>query len=187
MLTPCLFIRIAYNFQMTFKNIITICLLLLPINATAAGYTRIGVMYLSEKLGSEGSAVETSRTLIDFGAGHLFSNGITLGGMYGSEKYDQSTQTSSRTGIGPTIGYMKKKAQGFYFLGTYFINPSRTGGFKGTGTQLDVGYRFQLDKVSIAPQFSKKSFKYTKVNGTDLDPALIDDRIDPYFVLWIDF
>lgn len=172
---------------MSLKKILLVVLLLLPINALAGGYTRIGVMYLSEKIGSEGSAVETSRTLIDFGAGHVFGNGFTLGGMYGSEKYDQSTQTASRTGIGPTIGYMKSKSQGFYFLGTYFINPSMTGGLEGTGTQLDVGFRFALDKISIAPQFSKKSFKYTKANGFDLDPPIIDDRIDPYFVIWIAF
>lgn len=172
---------------MSFKNLLLVVSFLLPINAFAGGYTRIAVMYLTDKIGPEGSAVETSRTLIDFGAGHLFSNGFTLGGMYGSEKYDQSTQTLSRTGIGPTIGYMKSKSQGFFFLGTYFFNPSRTGGYKGTGTQLDVGYRFALDKISIAPQFSKKTFKYNEVNGIDLDPAEIDDRIDPYFVIWIDF
>ena len=153
----------------------------------AAGYSRLALMYLSEKEGSEGSAVETSRTLIDFGAGHLFGNGFTLGGMYGSEKNETATQSLNRTGIGPTIGYMKSKSQGFYFLGTYFINPSATGGLKGTGTQLDIGYRFQLDKISIAPQFSKKSFKYTKMNDTELNPATVDDRIDPYFVVWIDF
>lgn len=172
---------------MSFKNLLLVALLLLPVNVFAGGYTRIAFMYMSDKIGSEGSAVETSRTLIDFGAGHLFNNGFSLGGMYGSEKYDQSTQTLSRTGIGPTIGYMKSKTQGFYFLGTYFINPTMTGGFEGTGTQLDVGFRFALDKISIAPQLSKKTFKYTKVNGIDLDPTYIDDRIDPYFVIWIAF
>lgn len=172
---------------MSFKNLLLVVSLLLPFDAFAGGYTRIAVMYLTEKRGIEGATAETSRTLIDFGAGHLFSSGLTLGGMYGSEKYDQSTQTLSRTGIGPTIGYMKSKTQGFFFLGTYFFNPSMTGGYKGTGTQLDVGYRFQLDKISIAPQLSKKSFKFTEVDGFALDPAFVDDRIDPYFVIWIDF
>lgn len=153
----------------------------------AGGYSRIGLMYMTEKLGQEGSAVETSRTLIDFGAGHVYGNGFTLGGMYGSEKYEQSTQTISRTGIGPTIGYMKSKSQGFYFLGTYFFNPSRTGGYKGNGTQLDIGYRFALDKISIAPQFSKKTFKYDEIDGMQVNPPIIDDRLDPYFVVWIAF
>ena len=172
---------------MSFKKLLPLIFLLLPTTSMAAGYSRLALMYLSEKEGSEGSAVETSRTLIDFGAGHLFGNGFTLGGMYGSEKNETATQSLNRTGIGPTIGYMKSKSQGFYFLGTYFINPSATGGLKGTGTQLDIGYRFQLDKISIAPQFSKKSFKYTKMNDTELNPATVDDRIDPYFVVWIDF
>jgi len=172
---------------MSVKNLLLVASLLLPINTFAGGYTRFSFMYLTEKIGVEGSAVETSRTLIDLGAGHLFNNGFTLGGMYGSEKYDQSTQTSSRTGIGPTIGYMKNKSSGFFFLGTYFVNPTMTGGYKGTGTQLDVGYRFALDKISIAPQFSKKSFKYDEANGVEQNPPLIDDRIDPYFVVWISF
>ena len=172
---------------MAFKKLLPLVLLLLPITSLAGGYTRIAVMYLTEKQGVEGSSTESSRTLIDFGAGHLFSNGFTLGGMYGSEKNEMATQSLNRTGVGPTIGYMKSKSQGFFFLGTYFINPTMTGGYKGTGTQLDVGYRFQLDKVSIAPQFSKKTFKYNKLNDMTLDPAYVDDRIDPYFVLWIDF
>lgn len=160
---------------------------LLPQILFAGGYFRIDGMYLSDSSGIEGSTTNTSRTLIDFGAGHLFSNGFTLGGMYGSEKYNSSTSTIDRTGIGPTFGWMKNKSAGFYFLGTYFLNPTMTGGFKGTGHQLDVGFRFVLDKVSIAPQFSKKYFKYTEQDGQTISPAYVDDRIDPYFVIWIDF
>jgi hypothetical protein len=172
---------------MSFKKLVPLLFFVLPLTSQAGGYARLDIMYLSEKEGTEGSAVEVSRTLIDFGAGHLFGNGFTLGGMYGSEKNETATQGLNRTGIGPTIGYMKSKSQGFYFLGTYFLNPSATGGLKGNGTQLDIGYRFQLDKVSIAPQFSKKSFKYTKANDVELNPPVVDDRIDPYFVVWIDF
>ena len=172
---------------MALKKILSIVLFLLPTTTLAGGYARVGLMYLTEMQGTEGSATEQSRTLIDFGAGHVFSNGFTLGGMYGSEKYEQSTSSFNRSGIGPTIGYMKSKSQGFYFLGTYFFNPQATGGLKGTGTQLDIGYRFALDKVSIAPQFSKKSFKYTKMNDAELNPPVVDDRIDPYFVVWISF
>ncbi len=153
----------------------------------AAGYVRIGTMYMSDSSGIEGSTTNTSRTMIDLGAGKLYANGFTLGGMYGSEKYDNGTSTSNRTGIGPTIGYMKNKAAGFFILGTYFINPTMTGGYKGNGYQIDVGYRFALDNISIAPQFSKKSFTYDEQSGQTLSPAYVEDRIDPYFVIWISF
>lgn len=156
-------------------------------HAFAGGYFRIDGMYLSDSSGSEGSTTNSSRTLIDIGAGHLFGNGFTLGGMYGSEKRNYSTYTLDRVGVGPTIGYMKSKTQGFYFLGTYFINPTMTGGYSGTGYQLDIGFRFALDKISIAPQFSRKHFKFTEQNDVALSPAYIDDRIDPYFVIWIAF
>ena len=155
--------------------------------AQAAGYVRIATMYMSNSSGVEGSTTNTSRTMIDLGAGKLYANGFTLGGMYGSEKYDNGTSTSNRTGIGPTIGYMKNKAAGFFVLGTYFINPTMTGGYKGNGYQIDIGYRFALDTISIAPQFSKKSFTYDEQNGQSISPAYVEDRIDPYFVVWIPF
>jgi hypothetical protein len=152
----------------------------------AAGYVRIDTMYMSESSG-QGTSTDISRTLIDFGAGHLFANGFTLGGMYGSEKINANTYTLDRTGIGPTIGYMTSKSKGFYGLATYFFNPTLTGGYKGTGYQLDLGFRFELEKVSIAPQLSKKHFSYDEVNGTPITPPYEEDRIDPYFVIWISY
>lgn len=153
----------------------------------AAGYVRIGTMYMSDSSGTEGATTNTSRTMIDLGAGKIYGNGFTLGGMYGSEKYDNGTSTANRTGIGPTVGYAKNKAAGFFILGTYFINPTLTGGYKGNGYQIDIGYRFALDSISIAPQFSKKSFTYDEQSGQTLSPAYVEDRIDPYFVVWIPF
>lgn len=153
----------------------------------AAGYVRIATMYMSDSSGTEGATTDTSRTMIDLGAGKLFPNGFTIGGMYGSEKYDNGSSTSNRTGIGPTIGWVKNKASGFFVLGTYFINPTMTGGYKGKGYQIDIGYRFDLENISIAPQFSKKSFSYDEQNGQSISPAYVEDRIDPYFVVWIPF
>lgn len=171
---------------MPFKNLLLALFLILPLKTFASGYTRLALMYMSENSG-QGSTAQTSRTLIDFGAGKIWGNGFTLGGMYGSEKNELATQSLNRTGLGPTIGWMKSKSQGFYILATYFVNPTMTGGYKGNGHQIDIGYRFMLDKVSIAPQLSQKHFSYDEVNGTPISPPYEENRVDPYFSVWIDF
>lgn len=171
---------------MSVKNLLLAFLVLLPLKTFASGYTRLSLMYMSENRGF-GSTANTSRTLIDFGAGKIWGNGFTLGGMYGSEKNEYATESLNRTGLGPTIGWMKSKSQGFYILATYFINPTMTGGYKGSGHQIDMGYRFMLDKVSIAPQLSQKSFEFDEINGTPMNPAYQENRVDPYFAVWIDF
>lgn len=168
------------------KAIIFMFSLFISQNSFAGGYVRISTMYMSSG-SSQDSSTETSRTLIDFGAGHLFANGFTLGGMYGSEKVNYGTSTADLTGIGPTFGYMTSKSKGFYGLATYFLNPTLTGGYKGNGYQLDIGFRFELEKVSIAPQLSKKHFSFDEVNGAPISPPNEVDRIDPYFVVWISY
>lgn len=172
---------------MPFKNILLALLVLLPLKTFAAGYTHLGVMYISEDRGVPGSSQQVSRTLIDFGAGKIWGNGFTFGFKYGSEQNEYPEGSLNRTGLGPSAGWMKSKSQGLYFMGTYFINPSMSGGYKGKGTQFDIGYRFALDKVSIGPQLSQKSFTYDEVNGVTISPAYKDNRVDPYFTVWIDF
>jgi hypothetical protein len=169
------------------KNILLALLVLLPLQTFAAGYTRLGFMYQSEKVGSSGSTNDVTRTLLDFGAGKVWPNGFNLGFLYGSESNNYASGAQQRTGIGPTVGWMKNKSQGFYIMGTYFVSLTLTGGYKGKGSQIDLGYKFALDKVSIGPQFSQKTFEYNELNGTDLTNPYQDSRIDPYFTVWIDF
>lgn len=176
----------AYNFFMPFKNLLLAFLILLPLKIFAAGYTSLGFMYISEDRGPENGTSSITRTLIDFGAGKIWGNGFILGFKYGSEQNEYPTGSLNRTGLGPSAGWMKSKSQGFYIMGTYFINPSLSGGYKGKGTQIDIGYRFALDKVSIGPQLSQKSFTFDEIDGNTV-PAWKDNRIDPYFTVWIDF
>lgn len=153
----------------------------------AAGYTTLGFMYISEDRGVDGGTSSITRTLIDFGAGKIWGNGFALGFKYGSEQNEYPGGSMNRTGLGPSIGYLHKKNQGFYIMGTYFINPALSGGYKGNGTQVDIGYRFALDKVSIGPQLSQKNFTFDEIDGSPISPAYVDNRVDPYFTVWIDF
>lgn len=172
---------------MNHKQIFLALLFLFPLKTLAAGYTTLQFMYISEDRGVEGSSQQVSRTLIDFGVGKIWGNGFTLGIKYGSEQNEYPGGSMNRTGLGASAGWMKSKSQGFYIMGTYYINPSLSGGYKGKGTQADIGYRFALDKVSIGPQLSQKNFVYDEVDGMSISPAYKDSRVDPYFTVWIDF
>ena len=138
---------------------------------------------------SEDSGGNTnSRLSLDLGVGWIANSGVTLGFLYGSEKNSSSNGSSAdRTSFGPNIGYASKKETGWYGIGTYFMTSTTTSGLKGNGYQIDVGYKFQVNKVSFAPQLSKKHFDYTTQDGNDLNPTYSEDRIDPYFAVWIDF
>lgn len=169
------------------KTILLTFLILIPLQTFAAGYTRLGFMYQSEKRGISGATYDLTRNLLDFGAGKVWANGFNLGFLYGTETNNYVAGAEQRSGIGPTLGWMKSKSQGFYIYGTYFPNLTLTGGYKGKGTQIDIGYKFALEKVSIGPQLSQKSFEYDEQNGTSLSNSYQDNRIDPYFTVGIDF
>lgn len=157
---------------------------LLTTPAWAASYMKLGTVYMSEANGGN----TESRLLLDLGGGWIANSGLTLGFLYSTEKYSISNGNSSdRTSFGPNIGYASKKDEGWYFIGTYFLSSTTTTGFKGTGNQIDIGYKFAINKVSFAPQLSRKQFTYTTQNGNDLNPTYTEGRIDPYFVVWIDF
>lgn len=169
------------------KNIILALLVLLPLQSFAAGYGSLAFMYQSEKRGTSGSTSDQTRTMIDFSAGKVWANGFTLGFKYGTENNDYTNGAQNRTGLGPTVGWMKNKSQGFYILGTYFVSLAMTGDYKGKGTQIDLGYRFMLDKLAIGPQLSSKTLEYTEHAGSTMSPSYVENRIDPYFTVWIDF
>lgn len=163
---------------------LALALTLLTPQAQAASYARLGAVYMSQDNGGD----THSRLLLDLGGGWIANNGFTLGFLYASEKNNISNGTSyDRTSFGPNIGYASKKEEGWYVIGTYLLSSTTTTGLKGTGYQIDVGYKFQINKVSFAPQLSKKQFTYTTQDGNDLHPTYTEGRIDPYFVMWIDF
>jgi hypothetical protein len=168
------------------KNIsfVALTLTLLTKPAWAASYMKLGASYMSQDNGGD----THSRLLLDLGGGWIANNGFTAGFLYANEKNTVSNGASAdRTSFGPNIGYATKKDTGWYVIGTYFMSSTTTSELKGTGYQIDVGYKFIINKVSFAPQLSKKQFTYTSQYGNDLNPTYEEGRIDPYFVVWIDF
>ncbi len=152
-------------------------------SASAEGYFRLGALYWSEEVGDP--AVKSSRTLLDLGGGYIWPSGLTLGGLYGTEKRKAGDSSWDRLSYGPTLGWMQK-GEGFYILGTYFFK-SEYEDYEGTGIEADLGYRFKISSVGVGLQFAYKQFEYTKLNGASVSPAYKQTYIDPYFTFWFEF
>lgn len=152
--------------------------------AFAAGHFRLSGIYWSEET-EQSTTTKSSRTLLDLGAGYAWPSGLTVGGLYGTEKRKSGDTSTDRTSYGPTIGYMQS-GEGFFVLGTYFFK-SEYEDFDGDGYQVDLGYRFKISSVGIGLQMSYKHFKYDEANGSSFSPPLKQTYLDPYFAFWLEF
>ena len=153
--------------------------------AKAEGYIRAGAMYLSGKSGN-GTLSGTSRTLVDFGGGYVLPAGWTIGALYGTESqtYTPTGTPENRTSFGPTVGWMKPGEEGAFLLASYFLTTTLNT-YKGTGYQVDVGYKFPINRVSAAMQISYKRFKYNEISSSPVDPPYEQEYFDPYFMLFV--
>ncbi|MBX2989112.1 MAG: hypothetical protein KF802_14575 [Bdellovibrionaceae bacterium] len=149
--------------------------------ALAKGYARLGTMYNSTESGVEGSTGKSSKMNLELGAGWVGSSGWSLGALYAQETQSSAGQdTLSQSGTGLTGGWIAGD-DGFYGLLTYFLSLSR-GSEKGTGLQVDLGYKFKAGKMSFAPQLSYRDFKFGNSS-----PKSISKTVSPLFVFWVDF
>ena len=157
--------------------------------ASASGYVRASGSYLSQ---SDSSVYDQTRALIDVGSGSVTENGWTIGLLYGYEKDSGgenktgSSNSVSRSSIGPTFGWTSKKEMGPFILGTYFLSSTRSDGYSGSGMQLDTGYKMAVGSVELALQLSYKRFSYNKLSGAST-AAFNQSFFDPYFGLWFSF
>ena len=167
-----------------YTSMLVLIITLVTLQTRAATYMKLGTAYMAEDNGGN----TRTRLLLDIGGGWIANSGFSLGFLYSSEKNSISNGASAdRTAIGPNIGYASKKESGWYALGTYFYSATTTTELKGTGNQIDIGYKFLINKVSFAPQLSKKQFTYTSQYGNDLNSNYTEGRVDPGFVMWLDF
>lgn len=172
------------------KNLIVLPLffvMLLSPSAFANGYIKLDGLYKSTETKDASGSEKGSETLINVGAGFITQGRWVIGGLYAMEKVKGGNSTVERTSYGPTLGWISGAASGFYLLGTYFISSEFGDGYKGTGYEVDLGYKMGMGRVSIAPQLSYKSFEYDELNGVDLATPLEHTNIDPYFVLIFEF
>lgn len=172
------------------KNLVCgfLAVFLASTSAFADGYFKAGLMYMNDKSGTEGSEGDITRTLMDLGAGYIEPKGWTIGFLYSSDKYSSAGASVDRTAMGPTVGWMTTKDNGPYALATYFYTASySSASMTGSGYQLDFGYKFAIRKVAFGAQLSKKHITFDKSNGQAMDPKYIEDKLDPYFVMLVNF
>lgn len=169
-------------------NLFILSLLLVPTLSFADGYLRLGGMYLSSTEGYDGGGdTKTTRTLMDLGAGYIWPAGWTVGGLYSTETIKSGGLSMERKSMGPTVGWISQKQSGFYVLATYILKAEKDPEFEGTGYQGDFGYKFNIGRLSFAPQLTYRHLNFDKYAGNTLNPKYTETKIDPYFVLWFEF
>lgn len=147
---------------------------------------KLATIYLSSSSGS-GVQTTTSRMLIDVNPAYITQKGWAFGGIYAQESINSTgSQTVARTSMGPSVGWVSRRENGFYAIAHYFFS-SEVSPLKGSGYQADLGYKFKIKKVALGLQMSYKGFTYTESNGTKLSEPQKETKIDPYFVLLIEF
>jgi hypothetical protein len=155
-------------------------------SAFADGYFKAGLLYQSDKSGSEGSSGGSTRQVMDFAAGYLDPKGWMYGVLYSSDNYSSGGNSANRTAMGPSIGWMSPKDNGPYMAATYFYTATLSP-MTGSGFQLDLGYKFAVRRVAFGAQLSKKQITFDKANGNAMSPKYIEDKLDPYVVMVVTF
>jgi len=157
-------------------------------SAFADGYFKAGLLYSSDKSGTEGSAGDTTRNVMEFAVGYLNPKGVAYGVLHSTDKTTFGGGSIERTAMGPSIGWVSPKDNGPFVMATYFYSAKyNTGNMTGTGFGLDFGYKFSVRKVSFGAQLSKKQITYDKADGNPMEPKYIEDKLDPSFIMLITF
>lgn len=155
-------------------------------SAMADIYLKGAFLYQNDKSGNDGTSNSLSRTVMDFAAGYMDPKGWMYGGLYSNDSYTSGSTSASRTAMGPSIGYMSTKENGPFGMFTYFYTATM-GTMGGSGTQLDVGYKFAVRKMSFGAELSKKNITFDKSNGVALTTKYVEDKLDPYVFMMVVF
>ena len=149
--------------------------------ASATALFRASGMYSSVNIGGD----EGNRLLLDLNPAYVRDSGWAFGVTYQTDKYKSGPTVLATTSIGASVGLFTRRELGFYGVATYFPSSTRDDDRTGTGYQADLGYRFQLRRISYALQFSYKHFAYAAphAGGGTLEVS----RIDPYFGFWFEY
>jgi hypothetical protein len=153
---------------------------------------RPAVTYTSDESGTS-PTTKTTRRVIDLGAGYVSPGGWSLLAVYGMEnrkvEAPGSSTTGDRTSLGAGGGWTAG-ATGAYVDAVYFFQAEYSVGstnYKGTGWQVDLGYKFDVGRLQVGPQLTYRNFSYDKVNGATQSPVYKQNNLDPMFALCLMF
>ena len=168
-----------------------LCALLIG-GASAEVMLRPSFMYMTDSIDGGGGPTTTTRTLIDVAAGYKSPKMWTITGVYDSDAKNVSssgaTSKYNRTSLGLGAGYLFKN--GFFLDAAYFIQSKYSideTKYDGSGYQADLGYRFDLTKLSVGFMFVYRAFSYDKVDGQKLETPLKTTYLDPMLTFFFFF
>lgn len=120
--------------------------------------------------------------LLDFKFGKTMGNGLYLGAIYKTEKYNQTAGSTDAKSYGPSIGYMG--GSGFFGQFHYLLGGTYNTRSDGTGMQVDFGYMSEVSaSVVVGAQLSYYSMEYKKDdNAPGADPLKVT-RLAPMLIL----
>lgn len=169
------------------RNLLFVAILCaLPAISGADVLLKPSFLYQSTSSGQTTKSNQT-RTILDATLTWISQKGWLVGGMYASDKTSYDGGSSDITAMGPSVGWLTRKENGAYILATYFYDAKMTTNFKGTGYGADLGYKFDIRKVSLGIQISYRHYDFTKAGTATLSPAYTKQTIDPEIALLFQF
>jgi hypothetical protein len=156
------------------------------LNSHAGVLLKPSFLYQSSSSGQATKSNQT-RTILDATLTWVSQKGWLVGGMYASDKTSYDGGSSDLTAMGPSVGWLSRKESGPYIVATYFYEAKLTTNLKGTGYGADLGYKFDIRKLSLGIQMSYRHYDFTKAGTATLSPAYTKQTIDPEIALLFEF
>lgn len=162
-----------------FYGALVVLLLLTPFNSAFAKGGQswllgVDLSYISTKTESVGSGSTTtsngSATYYDLVLGYYVGSNTAVGLMYSTKNYKDDGATVSSSTPANATGAMVNYTfdNGIYFTGAYFLSATDNTLKKGSGYEIDFGWRhFISNSFFLGSKVAYRSLKYTDVPGLD--------------------
>lgn len=154
----------------------------------------IDLSYLSSKTETDVSGTtataETATTFYDISFGKMLGANIFLGALY-STSNDKTTgasvsTTTSGSATGASLGYIFDS--GVFLTATYLLSATYDDYKKGTGYQIDLGWRsFLSSSFFVGAKLATRSIKYTENETISGFNSLTTTSTMPYISLGFGF
>ncbi len=182
-----------------FYSALLVVLLLAPFNSAFAKGGQawnlgVDLSYLSNKTETASSgntaSSQSSTTFYDLSLGYMISDSVMVGAMYATKnsKDDGATVSTSTpaSALGAMIGY--SFSNGVYFSGTYFLSATDGDYKKGSGYNIDFGWKYFMgSSFYLGAKLAYRSLKYTENDSLPALDSITQTTIVPYLSLGFGF
>lgn len=154
----------------------------------------IDLSYLSNKaesvVSSTTSTAESSTTFYDVTLGYMLTPNVLVGGIYTtkntSTKGASLSTSTNGSAAGASVGYVFDN--GVHISGSYLLNAVDDEYKKGSGYQIDLGWRsFLSDSFFVGAKLAYRSIKYTENQTLAGFTSLTNTTAMPYISIGFGF